>query len=89
MNEQYKHSFRRMDTKESELVEAPMFDGLAYGVAMAKQTGCDVTHLVYDDNSHWCSYIVTHHPDGTSTNLFGEHRRFTGNRNDWWEDIEV
>ena len=89
MREIKRHQFIRQDTHEIEYAEAPMFDGLQYGVNMAQQTATNVSHYVYNHPlGHWDA-ICLHHPDGTSTNSFGQTQRFTGDRNGhWWQEVE-
>ena len=51
---------------------AHMYDGLQYGVDMARREGCDVRHEVFNEYLRKWDYLGTFHADGTCTSWTGE-----------------
>lgn len=49
-----------------------MYDGLQYGIDMARKEGCDIYHEVFNDYLRKWDYLGTFHPDGTCTSWTGE-----------------
>ena len=90
------HRFARITTNDDGSksigrgvrLEVPMFEGQKEAVSLAKLFGCDVAHEVYNDKLNRWEYLGTYHTDGTITDSFGGHYRFTGDPVRPWAKIE-
>lgn len=90
------HRFARITTNDDGSkgigrgvrLDAPMFEGQKEAVSLAKLFGCDVAHEVYNDKLNRWEYLGTYHTDGTFTDSFGGHYRFTDDPVRPWAKIE-
>lgn len=78
------------DSNEEIKEEHPdMFASLKRGIELAAETNSMVTFNVYNEGLGRWQIICYFHPDGTSTDSFGERRRWTGSRGSYWEPCDL
>lgn len=64
-----------------------MRDALAKANEMAQKEGREVEVSAWNSMGRW-KLITTFHCDGTATNAFGEHQRWTGGYGSYWAPVK-
>ena len=91
------HSFTELAKKQgggNEVVSCTlsselMFDGQMRARDIAKSSGHDIRHEVYNDPLCRWEFLGIYHPDGTCTHWTGEHKLFVEDPARPWVEIEA
>lgn len=83
-------TYKIHDSNEEIREEHPdMFASLKRGIELAAETNSMVTFIVYNEGLGRWQIIGYFHPDGTQTDSFGERKRWTGSRRNYWEPCDL
>lgn len=66
-----------------------MFSALRRGLDLAAEHDSMVQHLIFNTGLGRWQNLGYFHPDETSTNVFGERQRWTGDRFYYWEKTDL
>lgn len=65
----------------------PILDAIIMGFDLAREFHTDVLFAAFAPAVKW-QHLHTLHPDGTATDAFGNHLRFTGNALRFWDKVK-